>query len=589
MQDIFSQDSSLISIFETHIPPPTTGLKNQDSSCEKEVKTMSDFAQIASTKFAQLGVTIAADELETPAQAALNQQTKDEEAKKLLLERNNNNQGTSEDWADSENDEDSAELGPDGMIDTEYQLGFPEEGSNPLHSTADWRNWDGGRIGGKPVWLNPLKLPPPAALTCSSCTLPLRFLLQMYCPLDEVPSAFHRALYVFACGKAECMSNCSSNSSSGSGSVRCIRVQLPLVNHIYCRNPEDLTEVQAKSPPVLSTNTGAGTVGNVAPLCELCGCNAPLRCSGCVSNFASTSAGVVATYCSKAHQKLHWATHKRCCVGPGKKSGQEKEQEQGGHPSLPNQKLHLYREYDLVVSPETLVRDNAAALESSTTIWEDAHTADQTDSETGAGADKKMTDQEDEDLLLNQSDYDSALGNKSRDKEYVSFLSRVRRGGADQVLRYCRWKDGCGPLDISATAAASNISTSVPPCSKCGAPRAFEAQIMPQLLHYLKVDKNTAVHSPDADEARYMVSTGTAPVVPLKDMVHNASDEDVDWGTIDIYTCTASCNVGEEAFGIEYTRVAAAENLAQTQAQPHVVVEGTGKNENEQEKTVDAV
>lgn len=52
---------------------------------------------------------------------------------------------------------------------------------------------------------------------------------------------------------------------------------------------------------------------------------------------------------------------------------------------------------------------------------------------------------------------------------------------------------------------------------------------MPQLLHYLRVDKNTAV---EKHNERDQIS----PV--------NRSSEDIDWGSIDIFTCTASCSTG---------------------------------------------
>lgn len=34
---------------------------------------------------------------------------------------------------------------------SEIQLGFAEKRTNPLFLNRDWREWDGGRIGGLPV------------------------------------------------------------------------------------------------------------------------------------------------------------------------------------------------------------------------------------------------------------------------------------------------------------------------------------------------------------------------------------------------------------------------------------------------------
>lgn len=51
------------------------------------------------------------------------------------------------------------------------------------------------------VWLNPRDLPAPQDMRCGECSLPLSFLVQLYCPLDHEDDAFHRCLYVFCCPK----------------------------------------------------------------------------------------------------------------------------------------------------------------------------------------------------------------------------------------------------------------------------------------------------------------------------------------------------------------------------------------------------
>ena len=97
-----------------------------------------------------------------------------------------------------EDDEDS-DLGSEAISETDYQLGFVEEGVNSLHYEEDWREWDGGKVGGAPIWLDPVNLPSPDALLCTICKEPRKFLLQIYCPLDEIENAFHRSIYVFHC------------------------------------------------------------------------------------------------------------------------------------------------------------------------------------------------------------------------------------------------------------------------------------------------------------------------------------------------------------------------------------------------------
>lgn len=44
----------------------------------------------------------------------------------------------------------------------------------------DFEIWDGGKVGGKPIWLNPRELPKCEELMCPKCENPLKFLLQVY-------------------------------------------------------------------------------------------------------------------------------------------------------------------------------------------------------------------------------------------------------------------------------------------------------------------------------------------------------------------------------------------------------------------------
>jgi len=335
-------------------------------------------------------------------------------------------------------------------------------------------------------------------------------------------AAFHRALYLFACGKASCVAN---------KSVVSLRCQLPRENDYYPCNPKN-------ADAGAGSGVGASAGKDACPsLCAVCGCRGSFACTACRSGGAS--ADDVARYCSKAHQKQHWkAGHKSTCPGasaaaaaPAKAA---KEEEEGEEPSsealtaaLQQSALArmVFPEYDLVVSQEVLVKDSAAAVESSTTIWEDAHTA--------GGAEDEA------DLKLKQKDYDSALGNSTRDPEYLKFLSRVRRGGADQVLRYCRWEDGNGALAITAAAAADKKQYRAPDCGNCGSPRAFEFQVMPQLLHYLHVDSSTNVASPGLDATKAAVAQNQQ--VPLATKLSNLGNSDIEWGTLDVYTCTGSC------------------------------------------------
>ena len=116
------------------------------------------------------------------------------------------------------------------------------------------------------------------------------------------------------------------------------------------------------------------------------------------------------------------------------------------------------------------------------------------------------------DARLKQADYQRALGSEVHDPTYINFLTRVSRGGSDQVLRYCRTatpqaatSEVEGDHTTSATInSGSGVSgkgssrtsrgllllssdaqqlrqreaaLSAHPCPHCGAPRTFECQV----------------------------------------------------------------------------------------------------------------
>ena len=60
-----------------------------------------------------------------------------------------------------------------------------------------------GKVGGRPSWLSLSGLPQPSSVACGRCGAPMVFLLQVYAPYHW-DHAFHRAVFVFMCRKAEC-------------------------------------------------------------------------------------------------------------------------------------------------------------------------------------------------------------------------------------------------------------------------------------------------------------------------------------------------------------------------------------------------
>lgn len=93
-------------------------------------------------------------------------------------------------------------------------------------------------------------------------------------------------------------------------------------------------------------------------------------------------------------------------------------------------------------------------------------------------------------------------------RHFAAFQARVGKEPA-QCLRYC-FDAAARPLWPSCKHIPA--PGDIPPCEHCGAPRKFEFQVMPQLIVHLGVP---------ADD----------PSAP-------------DWGTIAVYSCSASCSSG---------------------------------------------
>ena len=481
--------------------------------------------------------------------------------------------------ADEDFDEDIHGDDEEGEIDTGVQLGFMSETRNAMFADLNWEHWDGGKVGGKPVWLNSVGIPVPADLICRCCKSPLMFLLQIYCPLDDVDDAFHRALYVFICRKKSCVDN---------GSVRCFRNQLNRRNDFYLFDPKQIDQKDGKS------------ILKLPKLCALCGCRAPSSCSKCKA----------ISYCCREHQAADWRNHKHNCkietvpLSASVTSSDRPIAEESTSASVNAEVQSIdtvasnaamtntltFPEFDLSISAEILEDlEKVDALSKSVleaSIWENASAVEVDD----------CSDDEDEkdDAHLTQTDYNTALGNEASDTIYTKFMERVRRGGSNQVLRYIRWDDNEGPLILSSSDVTTGLSqvklspigtvcgTLIPTnpdtekingkfdtggcCQYCGSQRKFEFQIMPQLLHYLRVDKRTKIGNNCNDNYFPPLSTISENEETLNEelpveehsfatkdsnsldndnnniLLENKTEEDIDWGTIDIYTCTSSCS-----------------------------------------------
>lgn len=545
-------------------------------------------------------------------------------------------------------DDDDEDDGDDASSSSDRSGGGGRRSGELCHRSPRWSDWDGGKVGGVPSWLNPRDVPPSTPLRCRGpCSgsaaegggTIMRFVAQLYSPADDATgnvAAFHRSLYVFACPAC-----CSSSglASAGGGSrgggggesedekaggataprsstllsrcVRVLRCQLPKENDFY---PASGDADGGWTRHTSEHWAGAARDDGLNP-CAVCGQRSGGRCP---------------------RQKLWFCgpDHQRECLRASKR--QQKQRGggggSGGMPSFPS----VCRESELVVEDEPAA---AAAGRESAGQGGGGASAKKKGGDSALFPSQDITD---DDADLEQSDLNALVTGSTSiaeaaagvtDPRTIAFYARMSVGGSendvrDQCLRYCRWPelgggnggdksvdgakngdddgeegDAVGPLWVSSDNLPPMGSASVdssdgkaaafpPTCQYCGAPRAFEFQILPQMLHYLSsgaaLDDGASGEPPrsvltDSEravllEAKTKIESGMELPEGFKEQ-HDAAvakaraallgssstargsasggggggegGASLDWGTIAVYTCTASCGDGGVAPGRE--------------------------------------
>ena len=421
------------------------------------------------------------------------------------------------------------------------QLGFcvPIEDEEHLLEVAyrspDYQAWDGGQVGGKPVWLDPEHMP--TRITCRKCAPQgdqkppsLRFVCQFYAPVDCDSSdrAFHRSLYVFACP------TCCG--------VRVLRSQLPAENSYFPNhsNGQDAVEEvnwQRHLPSYWKQN-----------LCAVCGLKGNGKCPLQGEYF-----------CSPQHQREY-------------KMYQRKMDENSSNNMSDNLLPSVYHMTQLVVEEESAAPGGSCNDGDREEIFENDNDGSDDDNEEEEDAneddDDNNNEEEEDDANLEQGDLNAMTGAKtneiiSEDSVTMRFYQRIqdRPNARDQCLRYCRWVD-TAPLWIRQDEQAP---TEIPPCPYCQGPRRFEFQLMPQLLHYLLQGKqgeklenlgeikealeqteSLVQQAPPEQVPPALVDVRDAAVKRMQDRILEKQKEEIDWGVVAVYTCVNSCNEGAD-------------------------------------------
>ncbi|XP_010268384.1 PREDICTED: programmed cell death protein 2 isoform X2 [Nelumbo nucifera] len=301
------------------------------------------------------------------------------------------------------------------------------------------------------AWLDPVDLPSERSRACGICGEPLQFLLQVYAPISEKESTFHRTLFVFMCPSMACLlqdqhEQWKRQPEKPSRSVKVFRCQLCRSNPFY-----------SSEPPRFDGTDKPSKVG--AELCCWCGTwKGDKVCSSCKS----------ARYCSEKHQIMHWRS---------------------GH------KVDCQR-----ISCQSLVSSSSNSTTSSmkilgkvagNTLWTEFEivSEDECVFDTEASEDNNYStslvcnDQMDETV---NSLLESFEGSDDK-KSWASFQERISKA-PEQVLRYCR-DSKAKPLWPMSSGRPSE--SDIPKCNYCHGPMHYEFQILPQLLYYFGV-KNDA-------------------------------------------------------------------------------------------------
>jgi pre-rRNA-processing protein TSR4 len=159
-------------------------------------------------------------------------------------------------------------------------------------------------------------------------------------------------------------------------------------------------------------------------------------------------------------------------------------------------------------------------------------------------------DDDDSDQDLEQDDLNAISGTTrgTNDPTTVYFFCRTANA-KDQCVRYHR---GYQPLWLRS----EEVPPDIPDCPYCNAPRQFEFQLQPQLLHFFnRYDSWHDLPQKEALLATCAIVENTPPeqFPPQFKETHDKALEQIqsqllakpknelDWGVVAVYTCTASC------------------------------------------------
>ncbi|XP_054165452.1 programmed cell death protein 2-like [Oppia nitens] len=286
------------------------------------------------------------------------------------------------------------------------------------------------KVGGKPVFLELKSIPTSVDMKCPNCQQMLRFLLQIYAPIESKDSAFHRTLFVFCCFNNNC------------NHFKVLRSQLPRINTYYSFDPPNYDSDDTNYDP------NPQQFGH--ELCVVCGFEAKSKCAKCRK----------VNYCSKDHQIIDWkeGKHKELCGITDTTS-------------LPlNHKSILFQEFELIIG------DNEDSDDSE----------DNKDNDNESDSEEREMQKYKEFMDKNECKYQTQNLDKYEEveNEEQSVFNKFKKLSNDEVIRYCSYDSDSNELMEPLWISTKNKPTlPIPKCQYCNSERRFEFQVMPYLLN----------------------------------------------------------------------------------------------------------
>ncbi|KAH9624989.1 hypothetical protein KSS87_004832 [Heliosperma pusillum] len=321
-----------------------------------------------------------------------------------------------------EEDDDEEEEEDDEEEEVLVTLGFAEK---PENNWCLQRQVFPSKAGGIPAWLDPENLPSGKSCLCDICGEPLQFLIQVYAPISEKNSSFHRTLFVFMCPSMTCLlrdqhEQWKHGPEIPSRSVKVFRCQLPRSNAFYS---SDSPRYDGSDMPL-----GIGEHGRE------------------IKFVAAVK---------------HWREgHKLECRNLSAQLPDANKIDSGAcsNEILKVPSKTLWSEYNIIVDDESELSMSDVDEHSNSLI----------------------TTQERDGIA--KSTLETFEGDDDR-KSWAAFQERLARA-PEQVLRYSR-DERAQPLWPTSSGRPSKAD--IPKCSYCRGAMTFEFQVLPQLLYYFEV------------------------------------------------------------------------------------------------------